>query len=486
MEFLKKVIHNKIFLYLFSRYCILALGFISSLLVAAKLGPYYFGIYGFILLILSYFNQIHLGIPNSLNVLLIHNKEDIGKSNNYIANSLFLYVYFVIAIALLYLLYLLFGFSPVEKYQADSYIPAVCIIAILEYVNGVLLCVLRIQNKINLMSVVTSIKAILNLIFVVLFSNEQLILALVFCLIISDLLIVIICGKNNVFPSYKSITIKKKIQREILRKGIMLFFYNTCFYFIVISIRSVVSSNYSVEDFGSFTFSFTIVTAVMMLLDSIYTIMFPKVVDLLSSNQYEKINHTLDIVRVSYVSTSHLLVYVSLCIFPIVTNYILPNYGNSLISLNLVSLAMLMNANSTGYSTLLIAQNKEKYSAIISISSLILNIALALIGVHVLHVPYYYVIIATMITYLYFSLVIVIVGKKIINQFSWKDSLLTFFPIRLLLPFLTALFLSIINTHYLMFLPLLLYIIFNVNDIRRIKNYIFVIINNENISDINQ
>ena len=479
-----KILHNKIFIYLFSRYGIYAIQFATSLVIASKLGPYYFGIYGFILLILSYFGQLHLGIPNALNVLVIHNKEDKLKCNNYIANSLFLYVYFSIIIALLYLAYAVFGFKPIAKYQVDNYLPAMMLIAILVYINGVLTCVLRIKNQINQLSLVSSTNAILNICAVSMFSNETLIITLIICLIISNLITIFICYKYKVIPQYKNIHIKINIQKEILSKGLFLFLYNTCFYFIVITIRSIISSNYSIEEFGLFSFSFTIATAVITLLDSLLTIIFPKIIHLLSSDDKKKINNTLDILRISYVSTSHFLVYFAMIFYPLLL-IIIPKYENSIISLNLISLSILMNANSCGYSTLLIAQNKEKYSATISITSLLINVLLGLFFVNIVKVSFSYVIIATMLTYMFFSFAIVGIGKKIIGSYSFKSTVSSFFPLNLFIPYLAALVISIYNLSYLFSIPLLLYLILNIKDLKRIKDYVVIIINNENISDIN-
>ena len=76
---IKAIFTNKIIIYLLSRYGTYGLQFLVSLSIAAKLGPYYLGIYGFINLIVSYFGQINFGIPHSLNVLLVHHKSDNKK-----------------------------------------------------------------------------------------------------------------------------------------------------------------------------------------------------------------------------------------------------------------------------------------------------------------------------------------------------------------------------------------------------------------------
>lgn len=484
MKILSKIVNNKIIIYLFTRYGIYALGFVTSLLVAKELGPYYLGIYGFIQLLLSYFGQLHLGIPNSLNVLIVHNKDNKEMCDNLIGNSLFIYVYYAIIIILLYLLYLGFGFAPIEKYQIDNYLPAIGAIAFLAYINGILVCVLRIKNKINHLSVVTSTKTLMSLAVVFIFSGEYLIMALLATLGLSYLLAIMICEVIHVVPSWKNINIRLNIQRVILTKGLFLFVYNTCFYFIMISIQTIISANYDIREFGFFTFSYTMASAVMMLLDSLMYIIFPKLVDLLSSTDTRKVCATLDMLRVTYVSSTHLLVYIALVFLPILFHYLMPQYRDATCSFSLISLSILMNTNSCGYSTLLIARNKEKYSAAISISALLLNVVLAFIMVYVLRVPYSLVILSVMLTYTYFSLAMVMIGRRILRQSSWKNVLATFFPLRLLIPYLVAIYISVAGYETIMFLPLLVFVLLNVKDIKRIINYIRIVINNENISDV--
>lgn len=86
-----QILKNKVFVYLFTRYFTYGLQFVMSLIIAVRLGPYYLGIYGIIQLILNYINQINFGIPHSLNVLLVHNKQNLKKQNSLILNSIVLY-----------------------------------------------------------------------------------------------------------------------------------------------------------------------------------------------------------------------------------------------------------------------------------------------------------------------------------------------------------------------------------------------------------
>lgn len=73
---LGKILSNKIVVYMLTRYVVYFVSFLSSLLIAGKLGPYYFGIWGFVLLLINYFHIIDFGIGNSMTVLLVQNKEN--------------------------------------------------------------------------------------------------------------------------------------------------------------------------------------------------------------------------------------------------------------------------------------------------------------------------------------------------------------------------------------------------------------------------
>ena len=99
MEF-RHFYKNKIVVFLFVRYTSYVIQFIISLVIAALLGPYYLGIYGFITLILNYCAVINFGIPSSLNVLMVHHKSNDKLCGDYIGNSFFIYC--ILSIILLF------------------------------------------------------------------------------------------------------------------------------------------------------------------------------------------------------------------------------------------------------------------------------------------------------------------------------------------------------------------------------------------------
>ena len=76
--------------------------------------------------------------------------------------------------------------------------------------------------------------------------------------------------------SVKGCHVDKTIIKELLNKGYALFFYNTCFYFIMMSLRTIISSDYSPEEFGNFTFAYTLSNAIMLLVEALIFLVSPK------------------------------------------------------------------------------------------------------------------------------------------------------------------------------------------------------------------
>lgn len=483
MSKLSNIFNNKIIIYITSRYAVYGLQFITTMVLAGKLGPFYMGVYGFLQMILMYLTHINFGIPNSLNVLLVHNKDNEELSDSYIGNSLLIISGLSLLVGLFYYYYRIFGIASFERYQVERYIFWVFLIGILQYFNTLFQTVVRIKNKLRLLAFLQSLTILLNFFVVWFFSGETLITILVTNNLVSNIVAIFLAYRHGCFPRSSNIHIRADIISEIIKKGFFLFLYNSCFYFIVISVRTIISSNYTIEEFGKFTFSYSVGNALLLLSGAISTIVFPKMINKLSSKSLEEVDQVLTTVRVSYISATYFIVFLAMPFFPVLLQF-LPKYRDAIYVLNLVALAVLINTNSFGYSTLLIARNKENYSAIISMISLIINVGLALLLAKVLHVGYGLVILSIMFTYLFFTFVTTFIGTRVIGQFSLRRVLLDTFPVRLLIPYLAALTFSIYEMEAYIFVPLLLYVLLNRKDILLIVKYLKSMISNQNLTDL--
>ncbi|WP_319504969.1 hypothetical protein [Bacteroides graminisolvens] len=479
---LVNLFRNKVVFYLSSRYITYLVQFVTSLLIADKLGPYYLGVWGFVLLLLNYFGQIHFGISTSFNILYIHNKDNEYKKNCYIANSLTLNGYLAVAVILIYIVYLCSGGTWFEKYECDKYFLLVCVIAVLQYFQQFLTFLFRVKNKLGLVALCQSLIVVLNFAAVLLFAGENLVYGLTFGYFFGYLTILIIAFFTRDYPCKGTFKISLTCQKEIFTKGLSLFLFNSCFYFIVISVRSLVSANYSVEEFGIFTFSFTMAQAVMLLVESLNFIIFPKVVHRLSSPDNKEVFAMLESYRIAYITSSHFLIYIALLFFPLLL-LLLPKYSDGLISLNLIALSVLMNTCSAGYSTLLISRNKEVISAFLSAGALVLNILLALCLIKLFGVTFDYVILATLVTYLFYAIAVTYFGYRELGVNKLVVTLKTFFPFRMMVPYLCALLICIMKIESLIWIPVLVFVFLNTKDIKSVISMGKTIIQRPNTVD---
>ena len=434
-------------------------------------------------LILGYLTQFHFGISNSLNVFLVHHKNDKDVSDNYIGNSLFVTSITSSLIILLYVGYIFFNISIDDKYQVDSYLIWIVIIAISEYYNSIFSCVLRVRNKLNCISIYKIIYPVVGLFCVIIFSGERMIYSVVVTRALSQFLLFFIAVKEKIIPPFDRITISTTIIKDLFKKGIYLFIYNSCFYFIIISTRTIVSHFYSVKEYGLFTFSYTVANAIMMLFSALSFAIFPKMIDKLSSDNNEELKRVLSSIYHIYVPSIHLLIYLAMLLFPLVP-VVFPQYTGISIMLNLIALTTIMQSNSFGYSSMLIAKNREKRSAFISFTSMFLNVFIALVLVNVLKLESSYVIIASLLAFLYMSWTMCKDCLIMLGEYSLVESMKRVIPIRLILPFILSLIFSIVNNPLFLILPLIVFVLLNHQDIIRILDMTKKIVRTPNITDV--
>ena len=479
-----QILKNKVFVYLFTRYFTYGLQFVMSLIIAVRLGPYYLGIYGIIQLILNYINQINFGIPHSLNVLLVHNKQNLKKQNSLILNSIVLYSYLNIFLLFVLGIVKYFGFTKYGEIDIDKYLLAIIFIAALTYYNSIFSTVIRFKNKVNQMSIIGSIPVVVDMCVIWFFEKEELVMALTITNLISCSFTIIYYKYIGVYPKCKKDDINISMQSTILKKGIFLFMYNSCLYFMLLGIRTIVSTNYSIKEFGYFTFSFTIVNAIMLLLNSLDIIIFPKIIDKLSVKNNKECVSTLNNLRIGYVLTSHFLIYMALFAFPIFL-FFFPGYKDAIYMMDMIALAVLMRTNLYGYNSLLIAQNKEKIASQISIISLITSLTLGLLFSVYFHLAIPKVVMSILIAYLVCSVLMTIEGRKLImGDNTLKSTLKHCFPLRIFIPYTIALFITLLERESLMFLPLTVFLLLNYKELINIRNMAFKFIKNPNIIDL--
>ena len=395
-----RILKNKVLLYIGSRYLIYGIQFVNSLFIAVALGPTYFAIWGFINLVLQYIAQFNLGIPYSLNVMLSINKNDSKKVKALLSSSFILYA--ILSIILIVFFFILNN-SEIklgEKYFFTEYWKIVIAIAILTHFNTLFTNYFRIENKLKEIIFFQSITPIAMLIAIFCAKEEILLRLLLWLMLIGQFISLLIYIMNT---SWSFIKPQKEYIYALMQKGFYLFTYNACFYLIMLSTRTIVSSAYTVKEFGFFTFSFMLANTIMLLFDSFSFLIYPKTINRLNKANKDEMIHILHVIRTVYITSVHLVMYIFLSVFPFFIK-LFPQYSSTFKSFALISMTVILYTNCFAYSSLLTARGKERTLCILAFIALLINVIMALFIVYVWQLKYEYTTLATLFAYIVYSI----------------------------------------------------------------------------------
>ena len=478
-----RALKNPAILYVISRYATYAVQFINSLFIALYLGPYYLGIWGFINLVLSYLAQLNLGIPHSINVIVSVNKDKEEYVQKVIGNGLSMIVGLSIIVILFFIISYISGFRIGDRYEFNSYLTPVIIIAVITHFNSLLSNVFRIYGKVFAIALNQSLFPIFTLILILFYRNSELLWAMViancFSLIIS-LLLFIVQTPIKLRPQFDS-----KLIKYIQKRGWYLFIYNTSFYLILLITKSYISGNYSVEEFGYFTFSYSLANAILLFLDALSYLVFPKMLHRFANSDNDHIQNILRNVRTTYISTSHVLIHFLIMIFPFII-LIFPDYSSASDVFKVNALTIALYTNSFGYQALLIARGGEKKIAVIAFCALLLNFILVPIFINKLNIQFSYVMFATMIVYFIFVLAL---GKASSKELKHSAKFLVVikdaFSFKMIIPIILSIGFIILSADDVYFtIPFIAYIILNYKELTKLKGLGLKMINNPNFINI--
>lgn len=450
-RYIKQAKDNNLVVYLVTRYLTYFIQFLTSLLLANKLGPTNYGIWGFMVLLMSYFSIANFGLGNAMNVLLVQNRDDEYKQNEYIKNDMFLVSVLGCVIVLIMLVYWSSGMSWFSRYTLSYEFFVICIIAILSQFNSNFINIWRVKNDFYRIAFNQSVLPLLYFFCTILFDDRNLLLALLYTSLIGNLLSIIVFTYNKPFAFTGRISREKCT--HILSKGWWLFIYNLFFYLILVSTRTLISKFYSVEDFGRFTFSFTMGDAVLLLFQSAANIVFPKVLAKLGKGENNKCK-TIKMIDNTYVTVVYFAVLVVCCLFPVIL-LLFPEYKTCAACMSIIAITMAVYTNVYAYTSYLITNNKERLLVLISFICLTTNVITAVVFIKVLYLPYTFIILSTLVSYYLFYVLCALAVQKDSREklkvFNW----------RLHLPALLAVILSVFGLTTFLFLALLIFIVVN-------------------------
>lgn len=464
-----------------TRYLTYILTFFVNMYISIKMGPEMFGAWSFLLLVFGYFNIIDIGIPQAVQVLLVQKKSDAEDCSCIEKTGLLLILIIALSCVFVALYYAFGGIDKAHELQLDYMFYGICACSFLNYLNNYFEKVYRCKNRLfEIAFKQTSLVFIMGLFAFV--WNNSLLEALVWSYILwslSSLLVFIFRGGLDLTGYFS-----KNYFSQIMKKGVFLFFFYSGFVLIMISTKTLVNKYYTLEEFGLFSFAYYLGHAVYLCMLAFSTVAITKLIDNYHSTDKKVVIKTISFVRENYVSLFHGAVYFAMLFFPVLLSY-MPKYEDSLVCMNLCSLMMLCYVNSFGYSTFLMAANKEKILAYIAAICLILNIVLGEFLVVFLHVSYNLVVLCTMFSYFVYAFMCTYYGrKKLMLNVSFQKNLHDCFPVSLLIPFIAAIIVTILKINELLFVPLVLYISFNIHSIKSILRTIVRLLKDPSIVNI--
>lgn len=480
LTFVKSALKNKIFWYLASRYGTFAIQFLTSIWLAVKLGPYYFGLWSFILLLVNVGTQCNWGIANAVNILLVQHKEDRSRCAAYEFNSLIMTGVICIIPFLVALYDTFWPISLFAKYQLGHLSYAVAFIVACFYLNLLFINILRVKNRILEIAINQSLFPVLTFAAIFFATDRQLLYLLVGAYAVAMLASVFLFIRTRCISVAGRISVLA--MREIMGKGFYLFLYNACFFLIMLCTKTLVSIYYPVETFGHFAFAFNVSNATVLLIDSLMFLLFPKMIDLLQGGERFAIQARLKEMRTCYIFAMNLLFGCMLCAFGLFIRF-LPKYAPSYPIFVALSLTMLVYTWCFGYNVYLLAQNRERMMAAFALMAFLLNAMGVWLMIHVFGVTAAGCLAGTVFAYVVYVALVNSCGRRRLLAGGWR---LGFggFPFLRLVPMIVLAVLARLEWYGWLFLPVLLTLICDWQGMRSVCGFAKRLLQKPQVMDI--
>ena len=452
---LKKIISNGKVVFILSKYATYAIYFIISLVIANKLGLFYFGIYGFLKLIIQYFTYSNLGVNYSSLVIMSEDaNKDITKNSSILTSSIIITFF---SLTFFYLIFVaicnLYDIEFYNRFNIGQYVFYIFFIVLIKQINQLYINIYRVYDRLKIINWAYIIPCIGEFIILFTGNGKRLLDNIMWAMVFSNGIVFIIFLVDAKFSISNNIDIKAT--KKLVRRGIMLLLYNISFYFIVLVAKSYISSEFQIEDFAQYSFSYNISDAVMLLNSSVSFFIYPNLINKLSSSNSTDNSLLLMREMQQYYMIAASLVIIIALIASHFLQLIVPDYVRSEYILQILLLSQLLVANSFIMTTFLVQQKKELKLIILGVSTIIV----LLFASHtifnstnnIMMVSY-----ALPIAMFFYNIVLVLLIKKMTNL-SAKDSFRSFLAPVYFFPLIIFLIMeSLCHSFYLSLLMALL------------------------------
>lgn len=405
------------------RYITFILQIIRGFLLASSLGPFFFGVYGYITLYQQYLSYTNLGINYSVNseLALLGN---IAEEKKKIIDSAFSIT--LIVTIFLFLFSTIIYFYKVELFpfqNSFNYIFILFGLTVLTHFQQIFVNIFRIEKKLKEIIIGEIFLSSALLVTVFFYQGISLVNAVFYVWIL--LLLLINLYYYSIYNNKISFNTDRII--SLLKSGFPLLIYAFSYYLMGLILRTLVGFFYPTVIMGYFSFANNITTAVMLGLDTITWIIFPAVITRLSDENLKNLELTNYLVSFTnkIVVIVLLVVLISVLSLPLLF-LILPQYNKVESSLLILLINQIVFNSAFVLISLCIARKMHKQIAIISLLSVTISGIISLLC-SINHFHYIWLVVSNIIGSLIFINVLIYFISKMfdlsfssmIGSFSW-------------------------------------------------------------------
>lgn len=466
---IRHVAKNSLLLFTASRYVGYGLRFACGILIAKFLGPYLFGIWGFLKLVEQYALSTGLGLQYAITVELATGPEEQEEN---ISVALTATLLSASLLGLLGLAITTFGVPLFDKYSFNQYAVILGCITGLSHLQQLLVNIYRVYGKLTKIMVCELLLAAVPLLVALVVRGERLLWAQLGAMALSRIAGVVIL---MVRPPFRiSLSLNIRYLKKLLSIGIPLLIYNLSFYLITVAGHTIISFFYDVETMGYYSLANNITTATLLGLNAVAWVVFP---DILSRTREglpdETVTKTVKKINDLYVPSVFLTVFGTLLTLPLLF-FILPQYQPAKDALGVLLLSQAILSSSFGYICVVIARKKQLAVAGVSLITVVVVSGLGLL-VGILKSDIVWIAVAVLVGTFIYTILQARLGSRLLNQGRIQSGYLTsILPWGSLIA--TLIFLAGILTGYLMLFGMIsicVFVLSNLKLLEQLRRFVF-------------
>lgn len=393
---MREFMRHRYVLFTAARYLGYILLFIRGLVIASVLGPAALGVWGFLTLLIEYLGYTNMGVQYAINVeLSVRGRNDDGYARHVINNA---FGVLIILAVLLQSAAILIIWSKIEifpEYNTLSVMLHITVIASLMHGYSVFLNIFRAYEKLSEVMIAELSVTLVTMVAALFLPAPMLINGLLWAMIVGYTFSLILFGIRSpihIRPEFSFVKMK-----PLISQGASLLIYNLSFYLMTMVARSTIGFFYQVEEMGFFTLANSLASAIMLGINSILWVIYPKILFIFRPEvPVVIVVDAMDEITFVLQKLVYGIVLLAAAISPLIL-LILPQYSSIFPTLYFLLLTQALLLGSGASNSLAVARGKEKAVAkigllIVAIMLLVLTVVVTVGG------PAFVVSIALMVT----------------------------------------------------------------------------------------